>query len=82
MRSWRCSHEKCKGRGRTAILRKASLGWQLFGPSSQMYPSPDMLVMLPPTRSLASVTRTLPALSAWVAVRACAVHSPEIPAPT
>lgn len=44
---------------RTAALSMASLGWKLLGPSSHRYPSPETEVMLPPTRSRASVTRKL-----------------------
>lgn len=64
----------------TAICSMASLGWKLLGPSSHTYPLPSMLVMLPPTRSRASVTRKLltPCLaaSAWPATR------PDRPPPT
>jgi hypothetical protein len=41
-----------------------------------------MEVMLPPTRSLASVTRKLPTLSLYLDASAWAVTRPEMPPPT
>ena len=44
----------------TAALSIESFGWKLLGPSSHRYPSRCIDVILPPTRSLPSVTRKLP----------------------
>lgn len=45
----------------TAALSMESLGWKLLGPSSHRYSASLQEVMLPPTRSLASVTSNLQA---------------------
>ena len=58
----------------------ASPGWYELGPSSQMYPFSLREVMLPPTRSRASVTSMRTPGEERPRVKA--VDRPETPAPT
>ena len=67
---------------RTAASSTLSLGWNELGPSSHRYFPSEHDVMLPPTRSRASVTRTDWTLSLCFVSNARAVTRPEIPAPT
>eukprot|EP00971_Amphidinium_carterae_P131431 2603210-Amphidinium_carterae.1 len=63
-----------------AVLRIGSPGWKELGPSSHKRPFADFVVMLPPTRSLASVMSMLASGASffiWMAA-----DKPETPLPT
>lgn len=66
----------------TAMESTGSDGWKLLGPSSHKYPSLSTVVIFPPTRPRASVTRTSPTALECLVISAWAVHSPLIPPPT